>query len=254
MRRLGVIEQSRTLKEWLSEAPFGLTMTSGYFIVFAHCGVLYVLEQHGLLPERISGSSAGALVTGCWAGGLSAEELSKELLKLQRQDFWDMGWGYGLLKGQKFRDKLRSMLPNTDFKDSRVPAAFAIFSILSMKTEVIAKGDIPTAIHASCAVPFLCQPVKVGGRFYLDGGIADRPGLAGMPEGQRVLIHHLASQSPWRFKLSVPNRSNTVSLIVEDLPRVSPSRLEMGRLAFDRARQATEEALKKPFSGNSLSI
>src|SRR4051794_5541513 len=56
-----------TLREHLREGPFALTMSSGFFAFFAHTGFLTVLEDEGLLPTRVSGSSAGALVAGAWA-------------------------------------------------------------------------------------------------------------------------------------------------------------------------------------------
>ena len=66
-----------TLREALREGPFTLAMSSGFFGFFAHCGVLSVLEDEGLVPSRASGSSAGALVTGAWAAGLDAGTLAR---------------------------------------------------------------------------------------------------------------------------------------------------------------------------------
>jgi NTE family protein len=77
-----------TLKQWLLEEPFSLTMSSGFFSFFAHSGVLSVLEQGGLLPRRVSGSSAGALVVAMWAAGLKIEETQRVLFGLQRKDFF----------------------------------------------------------------------------------------------------------------------------------------------------------------------
>ena len=54
----------KTLRTWLTEAPFTLGMSSGFFGFFAHAGVLAALEEQGLTPRAVAGSSAGALVTG----------------------------------------------------------------------------------------------------------------------------------------------------------------------------------------------
>ena len=78
-----------TLREHLREAPFSLAMSSGFFGFFAHCGFLTVLEDEGLLPRRVTGSSAGALVGALWAAGLDASVLEDELRRLRRADFWD---------------------------------------------------------------------------------------------------------------------------------------------------------------------
>ena len=60
----------QSLRQWLQAGPFDLTLSSGFFGFFAHCGLLSVLEDAGLLPHRVSGASASALIGGFWAAGL----------------------------------------------------------------------------------------------------------------------------------------------------------------------------------------
>jgi NTE family protein len=100
-----------TLEDWLREAPFALAMSSGFFGFFAHVGVLTVLEERGLVPSRASGSSAGALVGGAWASGVSADAIANAVLGLRRESFWDPYFGPGLLRGRLFRGLLDSLLP-----------------------------------------------------------------------------------------------------------------------------------------------
>jgi NTE family protein len=236
-----------TLSDWLREAPFALTMSSGFFGFFAHTGLLTVLEDEGLLPTRISGSSAGALVGGAWASGLSARELADTLLALRRDSFWDPAVGPGLLRGALFRSRLDALLPVTTFAACRVPFAASAFDVVSRRVRVLGRGALAPAIQASCAVPFLFHPVWIDGRPYIDGGVADRPGLAGMPRGERVLFHHLASRSPWRRRgspaMEIPARANMTAVVIDGLPRVGPFRLEQGARAFDAARSGTRRAL-----------
>src|SRR5262249_53323541 len=92
-----------TLREWLSGGPFTLAMSSGFFGFFAHAGVMSVLEEEQLFPARISGSSAGALVGGLWAAGVSPRTICTLLVELRREHFWDVGLGFGLLRGARFR-------------------------------------------------------------------------------------------------------------------------------------------------------
>lgn len=207
---------------------------------------------------RASGSSAGALVLGAWAAGLDAVALGRELVSLRREHFWDPRLGPGLLRGRLFRERLRAMLPTQRFEHCRVPLAVSVYDVLARRTRVLADGDVATALVASCAVPLLFHPVWIDGRPFVDGGVADRPGLAGMPLHERVLFHHLASRSPWRRRgapsLEIPRRESLVTLVVEDLPRVGPFRLEAGRLAFDRARTATRTALDRPIEAGVVRI
>ena len=235
-----------TLREWLQQEPFSLTMSSGFFGFFAHCGMLTVLEEEGLIPRRLSGSSAGALVAGAWAAGLDAPDLAHELLKIERHDFWDPRVGLGLLGGRLFRSKLESILPRAHFHECRAPVAVSVFDLRRRTTRVLTSGALPVALHASCAVPFMFQPVRYEDTLLVDGGVLDRPGLQGMPRGERVLFHHLASKSPWRTSLEMPTRENMTTLVIEGLPRSGPFKIDNGRRAFAAAREATKRALGRP--------
>jgi NTE family protein len=236
-----------TLREWLRERPFALGLSSGFFGFFAHVGLVTVLEDEGLLPARLSGSSAGALVAGLWASGLDGPRLRDELHALRREHFWDPRPGLGLLRGGLFRERLEGLLGARTFAACRAPVAISVYDALSRRTRVLASGALAPAIHASCAVPLLFHPVWVEGRPMLDGGIADRPGLDGLPPGGRVLYHHLASRSPWRGarSMAVPTRAGLLSVVIDGLPRVGPFRLEEGPRAFTAARGAAREALDR---------
>jgi NTE family protein len=239
-----------TLREWLREAPFSLALSSGFFGFFAHAGLVTVLEDEGLSPSRLAGSSAGALVAGLWAAGLPGAAMRDELLRLRREDFWDPRPGAGLLRGRKFRGRLDALLPVATFGECRTPLCVSVFDLLSGRTRVLRDGPLAPALQASCTVPLLFHPTWLDGRPLLDGGILDRPGLDGLPHGERVLHHHLASRSPWRRRgspsMSVPRREGLTALVIPGLPRVGPFRLEEGARAFEVARRAAREALDRP--------
>ncbi len=242
-------QDPQRLRDWLAEKPFSLAMSSGFFGFFAHTGMLSALEDAGLCPASVAGSSAGALVAGSWAGGVSSARLADELLSLRREDFWDPRPGVGLLAGRLFRERLERLVPARTFAECRVPLAMSVFDVLSMKTRVVRDGDLPSAICASCALPGLFHPVWRERRPLLDGGVLDRPGLAGVDDHPRVLYHHLATRSPWRRRnspaLALPVRDGLVSLVIDDMPRVGPFKLHIGREAFNHARSATQSALNK---------
>lgn len=239
-----------TLRDWLTEQPFTLALSAGFFGFFAHSGVMRGLEQARLLPERVSGASAGALVGGLWAAGLDAPALVNELTRLRREDFWDPAPGFGLLRGKRFRAHLEALLPVKDFASCRVPAALSVYDVLTRRTRVLSSGPLAPAIQASCSLPGLFHPTWHKGRPLLDGGILDRPGLEGIEPGARVLHHHLASRSPWRKPasptLEPPRREGLVALVIDDLPRSGPFRLDRGVQALYAARRGLERALSQP--------
>ncbi len=246
---------AQTLREFLAEAPFGLAMSSGFFGFFAHTGMLTALLDAGLAPARITGSSAGALVGGLWAAGLDTAQARAALEGLTRGAFWDPAPGLGVLRGRKFRALLEGLLPAPAFRQTRVPFAASVYDPLARRTVVIDDGDIAPAIHASCAVPFMFHPVRIGARLYVDGGVADRPGLAGMPGG-RVFYHHLASRSPWRraASMGIPRRAGLVALAIDALPRPHPFDLAAGRRAIDLAYDRTRQALTRRVDGGAIHV
>ncbi len=240
-----------TLREWLAEEPFMLALSSGFFGFFAHAGLMTVLEDEGLLPTHLAGSSAGALVSGLWAGGVDAVRQEAELRVLRREDFWDPRPGLGLLRGTLFRQLLDELVGGRDFASTRAKLALSVYELRSRRTRVLDRGLLSPAIHASCAVPFLFHPVAIDGRLYVDGGVADRPGVAGLPKEGRVLYHHLVSRSPWRFAVPVPDVESTqvlTTLALPALPRVGPFRLHEGPRAFAAARARFRVALDQPWT------
>jgi NTE family protein len=210
--------------------------------------MLTALIERGLQPAYVTGSSAGALVAGAWAAGLSCDALADTLARLERADFWDPALGAGLLAGRRFDALLRGLLPEAAIERCGVPVRISVFDILARRTVVLERGDLATAIRASCAVPGMFQPVWIERRPYWDGGILDRPGLAGAPPG-RLLFHHIASRSPWRVSLPVPRRAGMIALVLSDLPRAGPFRLDQGRRAMQLAREATAHALDRQIPG-----
>ena len=238
-----------TLRDWLRADAFTLAMSSGFFGFYAHAGFLSVLEEEGLLPARVCGSSAGALVAGLWAAGLSSARICDRLIALRREEFWDVGFGLGLLRGARFQSLIEAILPVRDFDACRVPLAVSAFDLRSRRTVVLRSGAVAPALRASCTVPFMFQPVRIDGRLHLDGGILDRPGLAGASRGERVLLHHLP-RSPERDQASrLPDLRawpQIQPVAIGGLPRVHPLRLARGRQAIARAADGLRAALGRP--------
>jgi NTE family protein len=250
--------EPQTLRQHLARAPFSLALSSGFFGFFAHTGVVLALHEAGLTPSRITGSSAGALVGGLYAAGLTPSALRDTLRALSREDFWDPSPGLGLLRGLRFRALLEELLPVRELADTRIPLALSVHELNSWQTHALSEGLLSHAIHASCAVPFMFHPVRIANRLYVDGGVSDRPGLHGMPQGTRVLHHHLTSRSPWRRRqspaLDIPRRPGLVTLALEGLPRVHPFALDRGPRALELAYERTCVALERLVHDNVVGV
>ena len=273
----------QTLADFLRGSPFELILSSGFFGFYAHAGVVAALEEAQLVQALAGGSSAGAMIAGLWAAGLSAAQIRDELFTLSRQDFWDpdplLGLGYytrklgarafppgresgagesagtgvGLLRGAAFDRLLREALARAGvrtFADCRIPVRLSVFNVDARRTQVLGQGELAPAIRASCSFPGMFQPTQIGAARYLDGGIADRPGMATATPGARVLFHHLPAKSPWRRVLRSQNHPpewpDLYLLHEPDLPRLSPFRMAGGPDAYRLARAMTLRTLAQP--------
>lgn len=225
-------------------------MSSGFFGFYAHGGMLAALLESGLRPRRLVGSSAGALVGGCFAAGVPIDTLRETLFSIDRQAFWDPAWGAGLLRGERMDALLRDMLPVTDIEALETSWAGSAWSVRTRETVVLDEGDLVHAIRASAAFPGMFQPVRIGDDWLLDGGIADRPGFATLQEGERTLYHHLSTRSPWRRKGELTHPLVDASISTLDLGafrRLSPFSMSEGAAVWKEARERTLRALDAPY-------
>lgn len=235
-----------TLADWLKQAPFTLTLSSGYFSFFVHTGMIAALQEDNIMPSRITGCSAGAMVGAAWAAGHSASELLDFFVSLEKKDFWDPSLGAGLLKGELFRDLLRSMLKKQRLEDCEIPCTISAFQIDRREVILIKKGEMASAINASCAVPGLFQPVKIGSACYLDGAIGDPSGLKGTEQDERIFFHQINDWLPWRLPFSPmpkPKRNKMTTLRIKGIPQCGILQLNNGKSAFYAGYEATKRAL-----------
>jgi predicted acylesterase/phospholipase RssA len=121
---------------------------------------------------------------------MSIEDMRKHVFSIRRGDIWDVGLGFGLLKGQLVQELLERMLPVHRFEDCKIPLGVAAYDVYNFKTNCISTGDIATAIRASACFPVLFQPVMIDSRPHIDGGVWDDGGLMALtsvPESKLVV-------------------------------------------------------------------
>lgn len=238
-----------TLEQRLREAPFTLALSSGFFGFFAHYGLTRALLERGLQPQRVTGSSAGAILAASWSYGLPEHEIKSVLIDLKRSHFWDPAPGFGLLKGERLEMMMREILKG---HQQILPHSISTFAIASRKTKSFETGDIAKFVRASCAVPVMFHPVKIEGRLYWDGGVLDKLALDSVKPGERVLVHGLASQGAHqlvegRSDFAKVSRQHFV-IAPQGLPAVGPYALKKGPEAIERAYEFAVQALDSEYS------
>lgn len=175
----------------------------------------------------------------------------QRLFDLRTAEFWDPSPGFGLLQGKLFRNLIAEFCAVERIEDCRIPLSISAFDFRTLSTHVIRQGSISEAVYASCCVPLLFQPLRIGPSVYFDGGIGDRPALAGLPAENRILYHHLKSNWPtWKKDQGISNilkdRPNTIAFMANHLASVGPFSLHRGKIAFNQSRAATLKALEQP--------
>lgn len=139
---------------------------------WAHIGVLRALDELGIRPDIIVGTSIGAVVGGCYvADHLDALEAFARGMSLSRiLGCLDLSFsGAGLMSGRKIRLELNKYLK--DVKIEEIKRRFtAVATELGTGQEVwLSEGGLVEAMHASFAIPGVFQPVEIGGRWFMDG-------------------------------------------------------------------------------------
>ena len=127
----------------------------------AHLGVVKVLSEADIRPAVITGTSAGSLIGAMLAAGMEWNEIAS----LARRTFWPK-----LLHGETLERFCAEHLPGT-FAGLKLPFAALTTELPGKRAVVITKGDLTSAISASCALRVVRRPVKREGKRLKDGGI-----------------------------------------------------------------------------------
>lgn len=152
----------------------GLALSGGAARGIAHIGVLQALAEHAIKIDYVAGTSAGSLVGGAFASGLTLSEIEAIAKSMRWRDVGRMTVSrLGIQSNARMEDYLRAHLPVTRFEDLTIPFA-AVATDLASGAAVIMRdeGDVPFAIRASCAIPGWYIPaIDPQGRQLLDGGL-----------------------------------------------------------------------------------
>ena len=139
---------------------------------FAHIGVIQVLEENGIRPDLVVGTSAGSLVAALYASGKSGAELATLADDMDETALTDWSFpGRGLLRGEALAKFVRENTAGRSIEQMRLPLGIVATDLDNGAPILFQRGDPGVAVRASSAVPAVFQPVKIGTREYVDGGL-----------------------------------------------------------------------------------
>lgn len=158
---------------FMAAKKIGLALSGGGARGFAHVGAIRAFEAHGIRFDFIAGTSAGSLAGAALASGMTAAEIesmarSVGWLNTMRPSF-SLG---GMLSTAPMARMLRRALPVHRFEDLAIPFAAITYDVVKGEEYIVKdRGDLISAIRASCAVPGVFMPIKLDGRILVDGGV-----------------------------------------------------------------------------------
>jgi NTE family protein len=151
----------------------GLALGAGGTKGAAHAGILTVLHEAGIPIDLIAGSSIGAAYAASYAAGTPVRQMGEDVLRTRPQDIFAF-----------FRHRLKLRPTSTDavsvmlcrrvgglsFEDLRLPLAIVGSDLFQRRPVIIRHGPVLKAVEASIAVPLMASPVRLNGRYVVDGG------------------------------------------------------------------------------------
>ena len=152
----------------------GLALGGGAAKGFAHVGVIAVLEEAGLRPAYVVGTSAGSVVGALYASGKTGVQLQQAALQIEEVALAD--WmvpivNRGLFRGEALARYVNEAVGSRLLEDMRIPFGVVATDLGNGQAVLFRRGDTGSAVRASSAVPGVFQPVRISGRDYVDGGL-----------------------------------------------------------------------------------
>jgi NTE family protein len=154
----------------------GLALGGGAARGFAHIGVIKALEAQGIYPDIVVGTSAGSVVGAMYAAGNDGFALQKIAMDMDEATISDwalplFGKTSGVLKGEALQSYVNKAVKNVTMEKLKLKFGAVATDLNSGKPILFQRGNTGQAVRASSAVPSLFQPVRIGERSYVDGGL-----------------------------------------------------------------------------------
>lgn len=155
------------------KATVALALGGGASKGFAHIGIIKVLKENNIPVKIVTGTSAGSIVGSMYASGMSPDRLELEAEILGKTDLVDLTLSTsGFIKGEKLQNYINRKVGNRPMQQFPIKFAAVATDFESGKPVVFNVGNAGQAVRASASIPNVFQPVVIGSRKYVDGGLS----------------------------------------------------------------------------------
>ncbi len=143
---------------------------------FAHVGVIKALEAQGIFPDIVVGTSAGSLVGALYAAGNNGFALQKLAMEMDEAAISDwavplFSQSSGVLKGEAVQLYVNRAVNNQPIEKLKISFGAVATDLHTGQAILFRRGNTGSAVRASSAVPGVFQPVRIGNKQYVDGGL-----------------------------------------------------------------------------------
>jgi len=154
-----------------------LALGSGAAKGISHIGVLTVLDEIGIKPDIITGTSIGALIGALYAGGMKGKEIQELTLGIDKKEIKKLFKvtldGLGFINGQFIDEYINDILPVKNIQDLKLPFSCCACNIIDGREIIFSKGSLSDAVRASISIPGILTPHKVEEYTLVDGGLVN---------------------------------------------------------------------------------
>ena len=232
------------LRSSLSDRRVGLALSSGGAKGLAHIGVLAALQEQGIQIDMIAGTSMGSLVGAIYAEGKDIDRMRSLAIDLGPKRFSFLADPAlpksGFIRGRKIRNMLKSIIGDIEFRDLEIPFACSATDIESGQEVMIKQGLVREGVRASCSIPVILTPTKLGDRYLVDGGLVDPVPVRILKEmgadfiiAVNVIPAEQQKPSKGSQKNQGPKEPNILSIAMQTVNIISGQRLKASLIGAD---------------------
>ncbi|WP_394229357.1 patatin-like phospholipase RssA [Shewanella colwelliana] len=157
-------------------AKIGIALGSGAAKGWAHIGVLNELAKLGIKPDKVAGCSIGSVVGAAYAQN-ALPELEHWVRSFSSWDvlgLMDLSWRKGgLIGGERVFDVMQQHIGEIDIEQMNLPYAAVATDLYSGQEVWFQRGNLRHAVRASCSMPGILSPAKMGDRWLIDGAVVN---------------------------------------------------------------------------------
>lgn len=229
---------------------FGIALSGGGASGIAHIGVLQALEEFGIKPQVVSGTSMGAIVGVFYAAGYSPKEMLKLLVdrKFHKMINWHMPFS-GLIDIGQVEKVMAEIIGKDDFTSLTIPFYCAVTNLNTGLEEIKSQGKLFQWVMASASIPVVFEPQVIEGQTYVDGGLLNNLPAEAIREKCQVLIgvhvNHNGPEEEVKGLKTVAERAFRLGIAqnVEDSKKICdfviepPETREFSTFNFNRAEE-----------------